>query len=80
MTLDLNLTSHLKRRCGKLAVKMVVVKLSVVLGILSGTISGNNPSNETLKPRSLVLHLWQQYEFPFGIIIEQFSFFFIFQA
>ena len=46
---------------------------------ISMSISVDSSSDETLNQGSLVLLLWQQYEFPFWINIAQFSFFFFFR-
>ena len=47
------------------------------MGDRSGmSISADGHSDETLNRDPLVLLLWQQYEYPFGINIVQFSFFF----
>ena len=46
------------------------------MGDRSGmSISAESPSDETLNQGSLALLLRRQYEFPFGINIEQFSLF-----
>ena len=44
------------------------------------SISADSPSDETLNRGPLALLLRRQYEFPFGISIVQFSFFFHFQC
>ena len=40
------------------------------------SISGDSPSDETFNGGPLALLLLQQYQFPFGINIVQFSYFF----
>ena len=55
------------------------IGLSIWMGDRSSiSISADSPSDETLNRGILALLLQRQYEFPFGINIVQFSFFFHF--
>ena len=58
--------------------KLITVVQELLQGVNS--LSADSPSDETLNRGPLALLLRRQYEFPFGINIVQFSFFFIRRA